>query len=354
MKYKLQDIIDIEQFQNLQDKLNEIYSFPSAIIDNDGNILTATAWQDICTQFHRKNKDSERHCIQSDQYILSHIQEANPAVTYRCPHGLVDNATPIIINSIHYGNFFTGQFFLEKPNMNFFRAQAKKYGFDEEAYLGAVRKVPIWTKEQLNNYLFFIKGLIAVISESGLKKHEEMENRKLHDLLLDLPVEIEADCVIHATGIVPDLPEALADQYGVSLDTFHFFKEADSKFRPVDSMNYRVFSCGLSLKPCTIEEAVASAEASAIRAIRILSHDHLISGKIVAATHTATCSLCEMCVDTCPYEARFVDRFEEKIVIDPAACQGCGVCATVCPSNSAFLEGFEGRQMLDIIDMVLS
>ena len=178
MKYQLQDIIDIEQFQNLQDKLNEIYSFPSAIIDNDGNILTATAWQDICTQFHRKNKDSERHCIQSDQYILSHIHEANPAVSYRCPHGLVDNATPIIIDGIHYGNYFTGQFFLEKPHMDFFRTQAKKYGFDEEAYLQAVRKVPIWTPEQLNNYLFFIKGLIAVISESGLKKLKEMENLK--------------------------------------------------------------------------------------------------------------------------------------------------------------------------------
>jgi len=177
---------------------------------------------------------------------------------------------------------------------------------------------------------------------------------KAHDLLLDMPVEIESDCVIHATGIVPDLPFALADQFGAKLDAFHFFKEADSKFRPVDSMNYRVFSCGLSLKPCTIEEAVASAEASAIRAIRILSHDRLASGKIVAATHTATCSLCKMCVDTCPYGARFVDALEEKIVVDPAACQGCGVCASVCPSDSAFLEGFGGQQMLDAIDMVLS
>jgi len=122
----------------------------------------------------------------------------------------------------------------------------------------------------------------------------------------------------------------------------------------VDSMNYRVFSCGLSLKPCTIEEAVASAEASAIRAIRILAHDRLVSGKIVAATHTATCSICKMCVDTCPYGARFVDDLEEKIVVDPAACQGCGVCAAVCPSDSAFLEGFDGRQMLDVIDMALS
>ena len=178
MKYKLQDLIDIELFQNLQDRLNEIYSFPSAIIDNDGNILTATAWQDICTQFHRKNKESEQYCIKSDQYILSHLHEAKPAVSYHCPHGLVDNATPIIIDGVHYGNFFTGQFFMEKPDMEFFKAQARKYGFDEDAYLEAVKKVPIWTEEQLNSYLFFIKGLITVISESGLKMLKEIETRK--------------------------------------------------------------------------------------------------------------------------------------------------------------------------------
>ena len=179
MKYKLQDLIDLDHFQNLQDRLNHIYSFPSSIIDNDGNILTATAWQDVCTKFHRKNKEAERVCIKSDQFIVTHIHEANPTLSYRCPHGLVDNATPIIIDGIHYGNFFTGQFFLEEPDLEFFRARAGNYGFDEEAYIKAVKKVPIWTKEQLDNYLFFIKGLIAVISESGLKKLKEMENRKL-------------------------------------------------------------------------------------------------------------------------------------------------------------------------------
>lgn len=178
MKYRLQDIIDIRHLQELQDRLNEIYCFPSAIIDNDGNILTATAWQKICTDFHRKNKYTERICIKSDQYIKEHLHEASPAVTYRCPHGLVDNAAPIIIDGVHYGNFFTGQFFLEQPDLEFFRVQAKKYGFDEEAYLEAVKKVPIWTQEQLNNYLYFIKGLITVISESGLKNLKEIAHRK--------------------------------------------------------------------------------------------------------------------------------------------------------------------------------
>ena len=215
------------------------------------------------------------------------------------------------------------------------------YGFYEEYYTEAKNR-----------------GVIFFQYDSANKPVTQIQEDKVlvktRDLLLDMPVEIEADCVIHATGILPDLPAALADQYGADLDTFHFFKEADSKFRPVDSMNYRVFSCGLTLKPCTIEEAVASAEAAAIRAVRILSHERLVSGKMVADTRTATCSMCEMCVDTCPYGARFVDSLEEKIVIDPAACQGCGVCAAVCPSGSAVLEGLDRRLMLDVIDMAVS
>jgi len=178
MTYKIQDLIDVEQFQMLQDRLNGIYSFPSSIIDNEGKVLTATAWQDICTKFHRQNRECEKECIKSDQYIANHLHEANPTVSYRCPHGLIDNATPIIIEGVHYGNFFTGQFFLEPPDLNFFRAQAKRYGFDEDAYLEAVKKVPIWTREQLNSYLFLIKGLIEVISSIGLKNLKEIETRK--------------------------------------------------------------------------------------------------------------------------------------------------------------------------------
>ena len=177
MQYRLQDLIDIGQFQELQDKLNAIYSFPSAIIDNDGNILTATAWQDICTQFHRQNPECLEECLKSDRYILSHIAEANPAVSYRCPHGLVDNATPIIIDGVYLGTFFTGQFFLEEPDQAFFRDQARKHGFDEAAYLEALAKVPVWTQEKLDSYLFFIKGLIEVISGIGLKNLRAMEAR---------------------------------------------------------------------------------------------------------------------------------------------------------------------------------
>ncbi len=178
MEYKLEDLIDIPLFQSLQDKLNEIYSFPSAIIDLDGKILTATAWQDVCTKFHRINPESEKECIKSDRYIADHLHEANPAVTYRCPHGLVDNATPIIVDGKHLGNFFTGQFFLEKPDIAFFNEQIKKFDFDEQAYLDAVSKVPVWSEEQLNLYLSVIKAFTEILAGIGYKNLEEKRARK--------------------------------------------------------------------------------------------------------------------------------------------------------------------------------
>jgi len=114
MEYKLKDLIDIHLFQNLQDKLNEIFPFPSAILDNEGNILTGTAWQNICTKFHRANPESELECRKSDQYIINHLHEANPSVTYKCLNGMIDIAIPIKIDGKHLGAFFTGQFFKEK------------------------------------------------------------------------------------------------------------------------------------------------------------------------------------------------------------------------------------------------
>lgn len=133
----------------------------------------------------------------------------------------MDNATPIIIEGIHYGNFFTGQFFTEEPDMEFFKAQAKKYGFNEAKYLDAVKKVPIWTHEKLNSYLYFVKGLITILSESGLKRLKEIETRKqiedskeLHHTILQ--TAIDGFWMTDMQGRLVDVNEAYCRMSGYS------------------------------------------------------------------------------------------------------------------------------------------
>lgn len=172
----------------------------------------------------------------------------------------------------------------------------------------------------------------------------------LEEPILGRPLKIEAQLLVLATGIVPRLPPELAEAYGAHLDRDGFFEEADPKWRPVDGLKEGVFACGLALGPRTITESVATAEAAAQRALRILSRERLAAGTVVAGVRHSLCSLCEQCIAACPYGARRLDVDLEQVRVNPAMCQGCGACAAVCPNDASFLEGYAPRQMLATID----
>jgi ligand-binding sensor protein len=151
---------------------------PTAIVDNESNILTLSGWQKICLKFHRANPATEKLCRQSDQYISSHLLDGDASVTHRCPMGLIDIATPIMIDGNYLGSVFIGQLFLEQPDVEHFRSQAKEYGFDEEEYLDALSKVPILGREQLELNLAFIRKFTEMLGETGLKRLREMASEK--------------------------------------------------------------------------------------------------------------------------------------------------------------------------------
>ena len=166
-------------------------------------------------------------------------------------------------------------------------------------------------------------------------------------------VQIEADRVVLATGVVPDIPRELVEMFGATLDPDGFFQEAEPKWRPVDSLKEGVFACGLAHSPRNISESITTAEAASQRVLRILSHERIPASKVIASVRHSLCSLCERCIDACPYGARTIDYENEKVQVNPLMCQGCGLCATACPNSASVLQGFQGQQMFEIIDAAL-
>ena len=166
-------------------------------------------------------------------------------------------------------------------------------------------------------------------------------------------VRLDADLLILATGINPRLPEALASAFGAELNQDGFFKEAESKWRPVDALAEGVFACGLAHSPRAMVDTVATAEAAAQRAMRLLQEERLDTGRVVAEIRHNLCSVCERCIPACPYGARTVDYDLDKIIVNPARCQGCGSCAGVCLNSAAVLVGYSDQQLMDTIDAAL-
>lgn len=89
--------------------------------------------------------------------MAGQLSEGKKYNVYKCENGLIDVAFPIVIEGVHVGNMFTGQFAFKRPDIEFFRNQAKKFGFDEKEYLEAFAKVPVFSEEKIQKTPAWLK-----------------------------------------------------------------------------------------------------------------------------------------------------------------------------------------------------
>jgi PAS domain S-box-containing protein len=177
----LADILDIEAVQKMMGDFYRLTHVGVAIVDMKGKVLVATGWQDICTQFHRVHPETRKNCIESDLELSSGVEPGKFKI-YRCKNNMWDIATPIVVGGKHLGNIFLGQFIFEDetPDYETFREQARRYGFDEAAYLDALDRVPRWSRETIDAVMHFyarFANLIASLSHSNLKLARTLEER---------------------------------------------------------------------------------------------------------------------------------------------------------------------------------
>ncbi len=178
MKTKLPEFIDFEKVNSLLEGFNKTTGFVTAILDLEGNVLSKSGWRQICTEFHRIHPETTKKCTKSDTELANNMAEGKKYHFYKCLNGLVDVAVPLIINEEHIANLFSGQFFFEKPDRDFFKKQAEKYGFDEKKYLQALDKVPVVSEEKVRKAMDFLLNMTQLISEITLHKQQQSELNK--------------------------------------------------------------------------------------------------------------------------------------------------------------------------------
>lgn len=161
------DILDTEAIQAMMDDFYALTHIGVTIEDRQGNLLISTGWQDICTKFHRVHPETNKRCLESDTVLASADLEPGTFKRYKCKNNMWDIVTPIMLGDRHAGNLFLGQFMFvdEEPDYDFFRKQAKEFGFDEKEYLAALDRVPRWTHETIEQVMDFYSRIASLLSE---------------------------------------------------------------------------------------------------------------------------------------------------------------------------------------------
>lgn len=172
-KYSIQDLVDIDRLREIFEKFSLVTGFTIGLIAHPSQeVLIATGWRDICAKFHRLVPESSEHCKHSNAALTEKLMTLHALNIRRCDNGLIDGATPIIIQGNHLANLFTGQVFFKEPDYDQFKRQAHVFGYDPDKYLEALSKVPVVSKARFKEVLALLSELAVMIAEQGLRNLE--------------------------------------------------------------------------------------------------------------------------------------------------------------------------------------
>jgi signal transduction histidine kinase/ligand-binding sensor protein len=172
MPYRFSDLVDLSGFQQVMQSWYSVAGVATALLDRDRDSLCAVGWQDICTRFHHLSPEAGGRCTHSDDIILNHLHQGSYEA-HQCVHGLMNGAMPVVVKGEHVATLFMGQFLHEPPDEALFRRQAHELGVDEQAYVAALRQVPIISKERLVVVMEAQTRLAQMLATMGLE-HKQL------------------------------------------------------------------------------------------------------------------------------------------------------------------------------------
>ena len=167
--YKFYDLVDVVAFSKVLDDFFEATGIPNGVLSNDGEIISQSGWMNACKRFHRQNPKSNDNCLRSDKTLASNLKEGQIVSSF-CKNGLMDYATPIVIEGQILATIILGQVLEEAPNLEYFEKQAKKFNYDKNTYIKSIKEVPIVSKEKMEALMRCMVNIAQILAQTSLSK----------------------------------------------------------------------------------------------------------------------------------------------------------------------------------------
>ena len=165
-------------------------------------------------------------------------------------------------------------------------------------------------------------------------------------------LEIGADLVVLATGMIPRENDKLNDILKIPESKDGFYNEIHIKLRPVETVIDGVFIAGTAQSPKTLSESVASSLAAVAKTGGLLKKGYVNLDPLIAIVNKDNCVWCDECLKACPYGAieKTVCGDKEIAMVIESMCKGEGACVPVCPHDAIDIEGYRDDQITAMID----
>jgi PAS domain S-box-containing protein len=191
----LLDLIDKKTLDEILDAFNEVCGIGSVIADTEGRPLSGEQnFTKFCARYCRGTAEGRKRCYASDAFGGEMSLKQQEPYVYNCLNaGLVDCATPIIVEGYHLANLNGGQVLEEPIPDDVAIARARAIGIEDiDGYLRALRSIPFITKPKLQKIVKFMAVITRTLSDMAMQKYLLAKQSKEY---LNKLVNSASDCI---------------------------------------------------------------------------------------------------------------------------------------------------------------